>query len=83
LSEFQYYEFRTIDRPLTQREMRELRDLSDRAHITATSFTNTYNWGNFRGDPLLLMEKYFDAFLYFANWGTRQLMLRCVRLCTH
>lgn len=22
------------------------------------------------------MERYFDAFLYLANWGTRQLMLR-------
>lgn len=25
------------------------------------------------------MEKYFDAFLYFANWGTRELMLRLPR----
>jgi hypothetical protein len=22
------------------------------------------------------MERYFDAFLYLANWGTRRLMLR-------
>ena len=22
------------------------------------------------------MEQYFDAFLYFANWGSRRFMLR-------
>ncbi|MEU8372185.1 hypothetical protein AB0C22_03580 [Micromonospora sp. NPDC048894] len=32
--------------------------------------------GNFKGDPRTLMERYFDAHLHLANWGTRQLMLR-------
>src|SRR4051812_41067299 len=76
MSEYQYYEFRAIDRPLDNRQMAELRQLSTRAEITATSFTNEYHFGDFRGDPKKLMEKYFDAFLYFANWGTRQLMFR-------
>jgi hypothetical protein len=76
MSEYQYYEFRAVDRPLTEGEMAELRSLSSRATITATSFQNEYNWGDFRGDPLVLMQKYFDAFVYVANWGTRQFMLR-------
>jgi hypothetical protein len=79
VSEYQYYEFLAIDRPLTEREMRELRAVSSRAVITATRFTNHYEWGNFKGDPRAWMEKYFDAFLYFANWGTRELMLRLPR----
>lgn len=79
MSEYQYYEFRAIDRSLTERELRELRALSTRAQITPTSFINFYNWGDFRGDPNALMEKYFDAFLYYANWGTRRLMLRLPR----
>jgi hypothetical protein len=79
MSEYQYYEFQAIDRSLTEREIRELRALSTRARITRTSFVNVYNWGDFRGDPNVLMEKYFDAFLYFANWGTRRLMLRLPR----
>jgi hypothetical protein len=29
----------------------------------ATSFTNTYLWGNFRGNPRELVEKYYDAHL--------------------
>ncbi|MEV0217743.1 hypothetical protein AB0H52_31480, partial [Micromonospora sp. NPDC050695] len=76
MSEYQYYEFTAVDRALTARERAELRSLSTRADITATSFVNTYEWGDFKGDPRTLMERYFDAHLYLANWGTRQLMLR-------
>ena len=76
MSEYQYYEFTAVDRPLTAREQSELRSLSTRADITATSFVNTYEWGNFKGDPRELTERYFDAHLYLTNWGTRELMLR-------
>ena len=40
------------------------------------SFVNSYEWGNSKGDPRKLMERYFDAHLYLANWGTREVMLR-------
>ena len=76
MSEYQYYEFQAIDRPLTEKERRELRSFSTRAVITATRFTNHYEWGNFKGDEDAWMTKYFDAFLYLANWGTRVLKLR-------
>jgi len=76
MSEYQYYEFQAIDRPLTVKEMSELRSCSSRARITPSRFVNDYSWGNFKGDEEMWMEKYFDAFLYFANWGTRILKLR-------
>lgn len=76
MSEYQYYEFRAIDRPLTGRQTSDLRAISSRAAITPTSFVNTYNYGDFRGDPEALMEEYFDAFIYVANWGTHRLMIR-------
>ncbi len=76
MSEYQYYEYQAIDRPLTEKEMRELRAYSTRARITPTSFINDYSWGNFKGDKDAWMEKYFDAFLYVANCGTRMLKLR-------
>ena len=79
MSEYQYYEFQAIDKPLTENDRKALRDLSSRAQITATSFINEYNWGNFKGNPLKLMEQYFDAFLYVANWGTHLFMLRFPR----
>jgi hypothetical protein len=76
VSEYQYYDFRTIDRALTRAEIAELRSISTRAAITSTSFTNHYEWGDLKADPLKLLEKYFDAFLYIANWGTREFYLR-------
>jgi len=79
MSEYQYYEFLAVDRPLTAAEQAAVRQLSTRARITATSFTNEYHWGNFRGDPRVMMRRYYDAHLYLANWGTHQIMLRLPR----
>ena len=79
MSEYQYYEFRAIDRKLSEKEIRTLRGLSTRASITPTSFINEYNFGNFRGSPEKLMETCFDAHLYVANWGSHRLMLRIPR----
>jgi hypothetical protein len=76
MSEYQYYEFLAIDNPLTEQQQRELRELSTRAQITATSFVNEYHWDDFRGNPQTLMARYFDAFLYLANWGTRHVMIK-------
>ena len=76
MSEYQYYEFRTLDRPLSDAEMSELRAFSTRAEITATSFTNEYNWGDFKADPELLVERYFDAHVYVTNWGINRFLMR-------
>jgi hypothetical protein len=76
MSEYQYYEFQAIDRPLDEAEREALRGLSTRARITATSFTNSYEWGDFKGDPAKLMDRWFDLHLYLANWGSRRLMIR-------
>jgi hypothetical protein len=79
LSEYQYYEFRALDRPLDEGDRRALRALSSRAGITATSFTNVYEWGDFKGDPAKLMERWFDLHVHVANWGSRRLMIRLPR----
>ncbi len=76
MSEYQYYEFLAIDRPLDDDEQSAVRSLSTRARITATSFVNEYHWGDFRGDPNLLMERYYDAHLHVTNWGTHRVMFR-------
>lgn len=61
MSEYQYYEFLALDRPLDEDEQADVRELSTRAEITATSFTNEYHWGDFKGDPDEMMELYYDA----------------------
>jgi hypothetical protein len=76
MSEYQYYEFQAVDRPLSGADLEALRALSSRARITRTSFTNHYEWGDFKGDPVELMRRWFDLHLYLANWGTRELMIR-------
>lgn len=76
MSEYQYYEFQAIDRPLGEADREALRALSTRARITVTSFTNSYEWGAFKGDPARLMERWFDLHLYLANWGARRFMIR-------
>jgi len=81
MSEYQYYEFQAIDSLLTDKDRQALRALSSRARITTTSFINEYHFGDFKGNPLKLMEKYFDAFLYLSNWGTFQFMLRLPKQC--
>ena len=79
MSEYQYYEFLALDRPLTAEQRAELRSISSRAEITATRFANEYEWGDLKGSPREMVERYFDAFLYLANWGTRQVMFRLPR----
>ena len=56
MSEYQYYEFQAVDRPLTNRQMNVLRGYSSRAQITPSSFVNVYNYGDFRGNPDKFME---------------------------
>lgn len=76
MSEYQYYEFLAVDKPLTRKQMSALRSLSTRADITPTSFTNEYHWGDFKGNPLNLMQRFFDAHVYVANWMTAVFMVR-------
>lgn len=44
MSEYQYDEFQAIDRPLTDRQISEVREISTRATITRTLFSNYYVW---------------------------------------
>ena len=79
MSEHQYYEFAAVDRPLTTAEMAALRAMSTRAAITPSGFVNHYHWGDLNADPADWMRRYFDAFVYTANWGSCRLALRVPR----
>jgi hypothetical protein len=76
MSEYQYYEFQAIDRPLTQEERAAICELSSRVKPTATTASFNYSYGNFRGDPKQVLARYFDIMYYITNWGTQQLMFR-------
>ncbi|AFZ11673.1 hypothetical protein Cri9333_0751 [Crinalium epipsammum PCC 9333] len=76
MSEYQYYEFQTIDRPLNNQEQELVSQISSRGQVSATRAVFTYSYGDFRGNHQEVLVKYFDAMFYIANWGTKQLMLR-------
>lgn len=76
MSEHQYYEFLAVDRPLSEADRQHLRAMSSRGQITSTRFTNTYDFGDFKGDPVALMKRCFDLHLHLANWGSRRLMIK-------
>jgi hypothetical protein len=76
MSEYQYYEFQAIDRPLTTQEQNEIRQLSSRVQVTPLQAVFLYNYGNFRSDPKKVLTQYFDMMFYIANWGTWQLIVR-------
>ena len=61
MSEYQYYEFQTIDRPLTSKEQAEIRELSSRVKMTPTQAIFLYNYGSFHNKPEEVLTKYFDA----------------------
>lgn len=79
MSEYQYFEFAAIDRPLTDGEMAALRAVSTRAVITPSGFVNHYEWGGLKADPLDWMRRYFDAFVYVADWAQCRFALRLPR----
>jgi len=76
MSEYQYYEFRAIDKSLTEAQKAKVSALSSRVYVTSHSASFVYNYGDFPGDTEKLMTSYFDAMLYMANWGSRHLMFR-------
>jgi hypothetical protein len=76
MSEYQYYEWQTIERPLTEAEQAAVYKLSSHIEVSATQAVVTYEWGDFKHDPRQVLARYFDANFYWANWGTRILMFR-------
>ena len=76
MSEYQYYEWQTIDRPLSDKERAEVNKLSSHIEVSSTGAWVEYSWGDFKHDPKQVLVRHFDAFLFMANWDSRELMFR-------
>ena len=79
MSEYQYYEWQTMVRALTATEQAEVGKLSSHIDVTSTRAVVTYNWGDFKHNPVQVLARTFDAFLYYANWGCQRLAFRFPR----
>ncbi len=62
MSEYQYYEFRAIDRPLTKKQMAQLRRVSSRGEITPTSYVNVYNYTDLPSITLDQIQHFFEHY---------------------
>jgi len=76
MSEYQYYEFQCVDKPLNAKEKEEISKISSRAKITSTQAIFNYSYGDFSENTEQFLAQYFDVMYYIANWGTQQLMFR-------
>jgi hypothetical protein len=80
MSTYQYYEFQAIDRPLTPEEQRAVSQLSSRVELHPRRAVFSYSFGgSLRRRAEDVLVDYYDAMLYLANWGSRQLMFRFPR----
>lgn len=79
MSGFEYYEFQTVDKPLSSGAVQEVRKLSSRARVSSTRAQFVYNFGSFKGKPKEVLGLYFDAMLYVSNFGTKQLCFKLPR----
>jgi hypothetical protein len=76
MSEYQYIEFRAVDRPLTEKELAYAEKQSSRAEISKRRFANEYNYSSFRGNVNGLLKQGYDVFLEYTNYGNRTLKMR-------
>ena len=76
MSEYQYYEFQAIDRPLTEEEQKTIGKLSSRVDLSPSRASFVYNYSDLPARAEDLLARYFDAMFYIANWGSCQLMFR-------
>jgi hypothetical protein len=76
MSEYQYYEFQAVDRPLTAEEQQTVSNLSSRVEPHPRRAVFVYHYSDLRTSAKKLLASYYDAMFYIANWGTTRLMFR-------
>lgn len=76
MSEYQYYEFQAIDRPLTVEEQQAVSKLSSRVAPHPRRAVFTYSYSSFPGRAIDILARYYDAHFHIANWGSVHLIFR-------
>src|SRR4051794_32871704 len=76
MSEFQYIGFRAAEKPVSDKDLEYMRKQSSRAEVTPWTFDNEYHFGDFRGDAHTMLRRGYDIHLHYANFGTRELLIR-------
>ena len=76
MSEYQAYYFARVDRPLSSKEIEAVDALSSHMEVSAHSAFVHYHYGDFKHEPVQVLTKWFDVFVYYANWGSQTVGFR-------
>ncbi len=76
MSEFQHYYFRSIDKPLSAEQRKQVENLSSHIDVSSRSAEVSYSYGSFKHNEEKVLEEYFDAMLFQTSWGQKKLMFR-------
>lgn len=76
VSEYQCYQWKKVGGILSPKQRGEVSNLSSHISVGANSAEVTYHYGDFKHDPISVLQRHFDLFLYEANWGTQRVAFR-------
>jgi hypothetical protein len=76
MSEYQYFEFQSLDRALTADQQAAMRRISHQVNLTPFRASFTYTSGSFKAEPSTVLAQNFDAMLHLTGWGDKRLMFR-------
>lgn len=76
MSQYQYLEWVCLDRALTTAEQSAVNALSSHITVMPMGAWVEYHWSSFKHDPLDVLARYFDGFLYMTEWDDLQLAFR-------
>lgn len=63
MSEYQYYEWQRLEGPLTIAEQNAVDALSSHIDVSSMQASVSYNWSDFKHDPVQVLAKHFDSYL--------------------
>lgn len=76
MSEYQYYEFYSLNKPLTDKVRAKMEALSSRVKIGTHGASFVYNYGDFPAEPIKILSSYFDVLFYLSNFGSFRLVFK-------
>ncbi|MBC2604245.1 hypothetical protein [Puniceicoccus vermicola] len=76
MSEYQAYYFGRAEGPLSGADLDAVEQLSSHIRVGAHSAFVDYHYGDFKHDPVQVLERWFDVLIYHANWGSQTLAFR-------
>lgn len=65
-----------VDRALSPSQIRKVSKFSPRIRVQGHCAQVDWRWGDFKQDPISVLEEYFDVFAYEANRGQQRVAMR-------